>query len=63
MSPHIFLFKLCICRDFKQESDVFHVLCEELFMLDVRYRQIDAETEVDVVSLMLIFFLILASIK
>jgi len=47
MSPHIFLFKFCIWRDFKNKSNVCHVLCEGLFMLDVRYRQVDAETEFD----------------
>jgi len=50
MSPHIFLFKFCIWRDFIKESDVCHILCEELFMSDVRHSQIDAETEFDVVS-------------
>jgi len=42
-------------RDFKIENDVCHVMCEELFMLDVRNSQIDAETEFDVVSLIPIF--------
>ena len=32
-------------------------MCEELFMLDVRHSQIDVETEFDVVSLILIFFI------
>ena len=32
--PHFFLFRFCICRSFKNKSDVCHVLCEELFMLD-----------------------------
>jgi len=57
MSPHSFPFKLCIWRDLKKEGDVCHVLCEELFMLDVRHSQVDAETEFDVVSLILIFFI------
>jgi len=35
--PQLFLCRLCIWRDFK-ESDVCHVLCEELFMLDDRPR-------------------------
>jgi len=55
MFPHIFPFQFCIWKGFKKESDVCHVLCEELFMLDVRHRQIDAETEFNVVSLILIF--------
>ena len=35
-APHIFLFKFCIWRDFKNKSNVCHVLCEGLFMLDGR---------------------------
>jgi len=62
-SPHVFLFKFCIWRDFKNESDVGHLLCEKLFMLYIRHSQIDAETEFDVVSLIPIFLQILASIK
>ena len=31
---HFFLFMFCIWRGFKNKSDVCHVLCEELFMLD-----------------------------
>jgi len=34
--PHIFLFRFCIWRGFKNKSDASHVLCEELFMLDGR---------------------------
>jgi len=34
--PHFFLFRFCIWRDFNNKSDVCHVLCEELFMLDGR---------------------------
>ena len=44
-------------RDFKKESDICNVLCKELFMLDVRHSQIDAETKFDVASLILIFFI------
>jgi len=36
MSPHFFLFRLCIWRGFKNKSDVCHVLCEELSKLDGR---------------------------
>jgi len=32
--PPLFLFRFCIWRGFKDKSDVCHVLCEELFMLD-----------------------------
>jgi len=34
--PHFFLFTFCIWRGFKNKSDVCHVLCEELSMLDGR---------------------------
>jgi len=34
--PHFFLFRFCIWRGFKNKSDVCHVSCEELFMLDGR---------------------------
>jgi len=36
--PHFFLFRFCIWRGFKNKSDVCHVLCEELFMLEGRLR-------------------------
>jgi len=32
--PHFFLFRFCIRRCFQNKSDVCHVLCEELFILD-----------------------------
>ena len=35
-SPHFFLFRFCIWSGFKSKSDVCHVLCEELFILDGR---------------------------
>jgi len=34
--PQFFLFRFCIWRGFKNKSDICHVLCEELFMLDGR---------------------------
>ena len=36
MSPHFFIFTFCIWRGFKNKSDVCHVLCAELLMLDGR---------------------------
>ena len=36
--PHFFLFRFCIWRGFKNKTDVCHVLCEELFILDGRPR-------------------------
>jgi len=42
--PHFFS-RFCILRGFKKKSDVCHVLCEELFMLDGRpHSQVDVET-------------------
>ena len=38
MSPHFFLFRFCIWSGFKNKSDVCHVLCKKLFMLDVCQR-------------------------
>ena len=52
---HIFLFGFCIWIGFKNKSDVCHILCEELFMLDVTHSQVDVEPEFGVVSLILIF--------
>jgi len=49
--PPLFLFRFCIWRSSKNKSDVYHVLCEVLFMLDVTHSQVDVETEFDVVSL------------
>ena len=58
MSPPLFLFRLCIWRGFKNKSDVCHVLCEEHFMLDGRPRidSLDVETELGVVSLILLVY-------
>jgi len=57
MSSHFFLFRFCISRGFKNKSDVCHVLCEELFMLDGRpHSQVDVETELCVVSLILVVY-------
>ena len=44
-------------------SDICHVLCEVLLMLDVTHRQVDVETEFGVVSLDSVSLNILASIK
>jgi len=48
--PSLFLFRFYILRSSKNKSDVFHVLCEVLFMLDVTHSQVDVETEFGVVS-------------
>jgi len=34
--PPLFLFRFCIWKGFKNKSDVCHIFCEELFMLDGR---------------------------
>ena len=31
-------------RGFKNKSDVCHIMCEELFMLDGKHSQVDIET-------------------
>jgi len=41
---HIFIFRYCIWRGSKDRSDVCHVLCEELFVLDFPHSQVDVET-------------------
>jgi len=38
--PHIFIFRSCVWRGFKNKSDACHVLCEELFMLNVTHNQL-----------------------
>jgi len=43
ISPLILLFRFCIWRDFKNKSDVCHILCEKLFMLAVTHTQWRAE--------------------
>jgi len=47
---------------FQNQCDICHVLCEELFILDVTHSQVDVETESGVVSLILLVYKILASI-
>jgi len=51
MSPHIFLFRFCIWKGFKNKSGVFHVSYEELFLLHVTHSKVDVETEFGMVSL------------
>jgi len=34
MPPQFFLFRFWIWRDFKNKSDAYQVLCEEVFKLD-----------------------------
>ena len=48
--PPLFLFRF-IFGEVLKISDVCHVLCEVLFMLDVEHSQVDVETEFGVVSL------------
>ena len=62
VSP-LFLFSVYIWRSSKNESDVCHVLCEVLFMLDVTHSKVDVETDFGVVSLDSVSLYILASIK
>jgi len=67
MCPPHFSLRVCIWRGCKTKCDVCHVLCEEVFMLDVtqyshvdvetvtQYSHVDVETEFGVVSLLMIF--------
>jgi len=54
--PTLFRFTFCTRRGFQNKSDVFNVLCEELFILDGRLHiaQVHVETEFGVVSLILL---------
>jgi len=62
MSSH-FLSSGFIFGEVPKISDVCHVLCEVLFMLDVIHSQVDVEAEFGVVSLDSVSLSILASIK
>jgi len=53
--PPLFSLRFYSWRGFKIKCDVCHILCEELFMLDVTHNHVDVEIEVGVVSLILIF--------
>jgi len=59
----LFLLRFCIWRSSKYKSDVCHVLCEVLIMLDVTHSQVDAETEFGVVLLDSVSLSVIASIK
>jgi len=51
-----FLFRFCIWRGLKNKSDICHVFCEELLLLDGIHSQVHVETEFGVVSLFLLFY-------
>jgi len=61
--PPLFLFRFCSWRSSKNKSDVCHVLCEVLIMLDVTNSQVDVETEFGVVLLDSVSLSVIASIK
>jgi len=63
MSPQLFCFRFCIWRCSKNKSDVCHVLCEVLIMLDVTHSQVDDETEFGVVLVDSVSLSVIASIK
>jgi len=63
IAPSLFSHKVCVWRVFKTKCDVCHVLCEEIFMLDVTHCLVDVETEFGVVSLILTFLYIFTSKK
>ena len=55
--PPYFYLQVLYLERFQNKSDVCHVLCEELFMLDVTHnRRVDVETGFGVVSLILMFW-------
>jgi len=53
---HFFLFRFCIWRGYKNKNNICHILCLELFMLDVTRSQVDVSTESGVASLILVFY-------
>jgi len=61
--PPLFLFRFCIWRSSKNKSEVCHVLCEVLIILDVTHTQVDVETEFGVVLLDSVSLSVIASIK
>ena len=61
--PPLFLFRFCIWRSSKNKSDVCHVLCEVLIMLDVTHSQVHVETEFGVVLLDSVSLSVIASLK
>jgi len=61
--PPLFIFRFSIWRSSKNKSDICHVLCEVLIMLDVTHSQVDVETEFGVVLLDSVSLSVIASIK
>jgi len=54
-SPHFFLSGF-VFGEVPKTSDVRHVLCKVLIMLDVTHSQVHVETEFGVVSLILLIY-------
>jgi len=54
-SPHFFLSGF-VFGEVPKTSDVCHVLCKVLIMLDVTHSQVYVETEFGVVSLILLIY-------
>ena len=44
--PPTFFLRVCVQRDFESKCDVFHVLCEGFFMLDVTNSHVDDRNRV-----------------
>jgi len=61
--PPYFFSSGLIFGEVPKISDVCHVLCEVLFMLDITHSQVDVETEFGVVSLDSVSLSILALTK
>jgi len=61
--PPTFSLQVLYLEKFQKQSDVCHVLCEVLIMLDVTHSQVDDETEFGVVLLDSVSLSVIASIK
>ena len=53
--PPLFSLRVCIWKGFKTECDVYHVLCEDFFILVGTYSYVDVEREFGVVLLIRIY--------
>ena len=61
--PPTFSLQVLYLENSKNKSDVCHVLCELLIMLDITHSQVDVETEFGVVLLNSVSLSVIASIK
>ena len=61
--PPTFSLQVLYLENSKNKTDVCHVLCELLIMLDITHSQVDVETEFGVVLLNSVSLSVIASIK